>query len=174
MRHYAMTMLLFLSCYTFLQAQHDVLLHGKNGLAIVTKAGETTWQMPFGGIHDIHVVEHGNIMVQRNMHEVVEIERQSKKIVWSYNSRTENGNQGKTLEVHAFQPLGNGKVMIAESGVGRIIEVNRGGEIVKEIKLVVDSSHPHRDTRLVRKIKNGNYLVAHEGCLLYTSPSPRD
>ncbi|MBT3891189.1 MAG: PQQ-binding-like beta-propeller repeat protein [Planctomycetaceae bacterium] len=163
MKSTALMLILFLSCCTCVQAQHEILLHGKNGLAVVNKAGETTWQMPFGGIHDIHVLENGNIMVQRNMHEIVEIERENKKIVWSYNSRTQNGNQGKPLEVHAFQPLGNGNVMIAESGVGRIIEVNRDGKIVKETKLVVDSSHPHRDTRLVRKIKNGNYLVAHEG-----------
>lgn len=144
-------------------AKHRVLLHGKSGLQIIEKDGSTSWQMAFGGIHDIHVLDNGNVMVQRNMSEVVEIDHNSKKIVWSYNSRTQNGNEGKRLEVHAFQPLKNGNVMIAESGVGRIIEVSRDGEIVKEIKLVVDNPHPHRDTRLARQLENGNYLVCHEG-----------
>lgn len=153
--------LMVMTCAVF--AKHRVLLHGKAGLQIVEKDGSTSWQMPFGGIHDIHVLKNGNVMVQKNMGEVVEIDRDSKEIVWSYNSRTENGNEGKRLEVHAFQPLKNGNVMIAESGVGRIIEVNRKGQVVKETKLVVDHPHPHRDTRLARQLDNGNYLVCHEG-----------
>jgi hypothetical protein len=53
--------------------------------------------------------------------------------------------------------------MIAESGVARIIEVNRQGTLLKQIKLKVDHPHPHTDTRLVRKLATGNYLVCHEG-----------
>ena len=48
-------------------AKHRVLLHGKSGLQIVERDGTTSWQMSFGGIHDIHVLENGNVMVQRNM-----------------------------------------------------------------------------------------------------------
>ncbi|MFP6751158.1 MAG: PQQ-binding-like beta-propeller repeat protein, partial [Pirellulaceae bacterium] len=94
---------------------------------------------------------------------VVEIDPASGKVVWTYDSTQQNGNAGKKVEVHAFQPLENGLVMIAESGVGRIIEVDRDGKIHKEIKLQVKQPHPHRDTRLVRKLKSGNYLVCHEG-----------
>jgi hypothetical protein len=53
--------------------------------------------------------------------------------------------------------------MIAESGRGRIIEVDAAGKTLKEIKLTLKSPHPHRDTRLVRKTDAGTYLVAHEG-----------
>ncbi len=52
--------------------------------------------------------------------------------------------------------------MIAESGPSRIIEVDKAGKVQKEIRLKVDHPNPHSDTRLVRKIANGNYLVAHE------------
>jgi WD40 repeat protein len=41
--------------------------------------------------------------------------------------------------------------------------VNRQNEIVKEIPLQVDHPNSHRDTRLARKLDNGNYLVCHEG-----------
>ena len=71
MKYSALILLSFFSYCTCVQAQHEVLLHGKSGLAIISKAGETTWKMPFGGIHDIHVLGNGNIMVQRNMHEIV-------------------------------------------------------------------------------------------------------
>ena len=53
--------------------------------------------------------------------------------------------------------------MIAESGPGRIIEVDRQGRLRKEIKLKIEHPAAHTDTRLVRKLDNGHYLVAHEG-----------
>jgi outer membrane protein assembly factor BamB len=52
--------------------------------------------------------------------------------------------------------------MIAESGPARIIEVDRSGELIAEVKLKVDHPHPHTDTRLARKISTGTYLVCHE------------
>ncbi len=124
--------------------------------------GNIEWQMPWGGIHDIHVLANGNIMVQQHMNKVVEIDVDTKEIVWSYDATVTNGNAGKRVEVHAFQPLPNGRVMIVESGPARIIEVNRAGEIQHEIRLKVDHPHPHTDTRLARKLDNGNYLVCHE------------
>lgn len=143
--------------------QHRVVTQGNNKLAIVNKSGEVEWEMKWGGIHDIHVLESGNILTRKNRDKIVEIDRKSKEVVWTYDSARQNGNQGKKVEVHAFQPLDGGKVMIAESGVARIIEVNRDGKLLKEIKLKVNNPHPHMDTRLARKIANGNYLVCHEG-----------
>ncbi|MBI1246619.1 PQQ-binding-like beta-propeller repeat protein [bacterium] len=139
-----------------------LVTQGNGKLAIVDKEGKIEWQMPWGGIHDIHVLDNGHIMVQKLPSKVVEIDPATKKVVWSYDSSKSNGNEGKRIEVHAFQPLANGNVMIAESGAGRIIEVDRDGKLLKEMKLKLDSPHPHSDTRLVRQLENGNYLVAHE------------
>lgn len=144
-------------------AAHRVVMQGKGKLAIVSTDGEVEWDMKWGGIHDIHVLPNGHIMVQERMRKIVEIDPKSKKIVWSYNAANSNGNKGKRIEVHAFQPLENGRIMIAESGAGRIIEIDRAGKIHHEIKLKVKRSDAHRDTRLVRKLQNGNYLVCHEG-----------
>ena len=140
----------------------DVLLQG-NGKLALWRDGEIAWDMPWGGIHDIHQGDDGKIYVQKDMHEVCAIDPNEKKVVWSYDSKTSNGNDGKALEVHAFQPLGGGKMMIAESGIGRIIEVDQDGKLLKEIKLTIDHPAPHRDTRLARKLDNGHYLVCHEG-----------
>jgi hypothetical protein len=87
----------------------------------------------------------------------------SGKIVWEYDCANSNGNAGTPLEVHAFERLPNGLTMIAESGVGRIIEVDRDGKLQHQIKLTVDRPNKHRDTRLVRSTPSGTYLVAHEG-----------
>jgi hypothetical protein len=53
--------------------------------------------------------------------------------------------------------------MIAESGPGRIIEVDRTGTLLHEVKLKIDHRHPHTDTRLARQLNEGHYLVCHEG-----------
>jgi len=66
------------------------------------------------------------------------------------------------IEVHAFERYSNGLTMIAESGNGRLIEVDRSGKIVWEMKLKIDKPNFHTDTRLVRKTPAGTYLVPHE------------
>lgn len=153
---------LALTSSTAVAGPFRLVMQGNGKLAIVAENGEIEWEMPWGGIHDIHVLENGHIMVQQGAASVAEIDPESKKVVWSYDSAKSNGNEGKRIEVHAFQPLANGNVMIAESGAGRIIEIDRNGKLLKEISLKLDHPHPHSDTRLVRKLDNGNYLVAHE------------
>ena len=138
-------------------------MQGNGKLAIVDAGGSVEWEMKWGGIHDIAVLPNGHIMVQEQMRKVVEIDPATKQVVWSYDSSQQNGNAGKKIEVHAFQPLPNGRVMIAESGPARIIEVDRDGKLLHAVKLQIANPHPHRDTRLVRKLDNGNYLVCQEG-----------
>jgi len=140
----------------------DVLLQGKGKLAL-WRDGAIAWEMPWGGIHDLHRGDDGKIYVQKDMKEVCAIDPAEKKVVWSYNSTKSNGNEGKRLEVHAFQPLKGGNLMIAESGIGRIIEVDKEGKLLKEIPLKRDHPDAHRDTRLARKLDNGHYLVCQEG-----------
>lgn len=146
-----------------LPVTHSVIAAGNKKLAIVNAKGAIEWEMKWGGIHDIHVLENGNILTREGRNKVVEIDRKTKKVVWRYDSATQNGNQGKKVEVHAFQPLPDGKIMIAESGTARIIEVDKAGKLHHEVALKVNNPHPHMDTRLARKLANGNYLVCHEG-----------
>lgn len=140
----------------------EVLLQGKGKLAL-WRDGVVAWEMPWGGIHDLHQDKDGLIYVQKDMRDVCAIDPKDKKVVWSYDSTKSNGNGGKRLEVHAFQPLAGGNLMIAESGIGRIIEVDRSGKLLKEVKLKVDRPDAHRDTRLARKLDTGHYLVCQEG-----------
>jgi hypothetical protein len=147
----------------FAVAQQRLLVQGSGKLAILNSDGKVEWEMPWGPIHDVHVLPSGNILVQRGAAEIAEIDPKAKSVVWSYNSATQNGNAAKKVEVHAFQPLGDGRMMIAESGPARIIEINRDGALLKETRLRVKRPHPHTDTRLARKLPSGNYLVCHEG-----------
>ena len=141
---------------------HQVLLQGGPRLAIVDADGSISWEMPWGGIHDIHRLENGNILTRQGRAAVVEIDPEKRKVIWKYDSAKENGNAGKRVEVHAFERLADGTTMIAESGVGRIIEVGRDGKLVREIALERDQPDAHSDTRLVRSTASGSYLVAHE------------
>lgn len=145
------------------EARHRVVLQGKGQLVVLGKDGSVEWSMEWPGIHDLHVLPQGNLMVQQGSHRVVEIDRETKQVVWTYDSSTQNGNAGTPLEVHAFQPLGPDRLMIAETGVKRFIEVDRQGRLLKQTAMKVDRPHPHTDTRIVRKLDNGNYLACHEG-----------
>lgn len=135
----------------------------KGRIAIIDAAGKTEWEYKIGPLHDLQMLPNGNVLFQTNWTRLVEVDPKANKIVWEYDCAKMNGNAGKPLEVHAFQRLDNGLTMIAESGVGRIIEVDSEGKLRNEIKLRVKKSHPHTDTRLVRKTKAGTYLVCHEG-----------
>ncbi len=141
---------------------HRVLLGARGRSVVVERSGEVSWEMPWGGIHDLHVLPNGNYLTLEGAARVVEIDPKEKKVVWRYDAANSNGNEGKRIEIHSVALLENGRIMVAESGAGRIIEIDRDGKLLKEIKLVLDDPNPHTDTRLVNVLKNGNYLVAHE------------
>lgn len=130
-------------------------------LAIVSPDGSLEWELPIGAIHDAQLLPNGNILTQLGWQRVVEVNR-GKEIVWEYDSGRMNGNEGRKVEVHAVQRLPDGLTLIAESGPSRLIEVDREGTIRREIKLKVDHPDAHSETRLARKLANGNYLVAQE------------
>jgi len=124
--------------------------------------GKVVWDAKLDNIHDLQYLDNGNLLFQTSWTKLVEM-TPDKKVTWSYDSAQQNGNAGKQVQVHAFQRLAGGVTMIAESGPARIIEVDRAGRLLKVIPLTIDNPDPHRDTRLVRKLQNGHYLVAHEG-----------
>ncbi len=49
--------------------------------------------------------------------------------------------------------------MIAESGPMRILEIDRQGKTLREVKLQSAETHKHRQMRCCRKLRNGHYLV---------------
>ncbi|MCZ6795476.1 MAG: alpha/beta hydrolase fold domain-containing protein [Planctomycetota bacterium] len=132
-------------------------------IAIVGPTGAVEWEREIGQLHDLHLLPGGHVLFQSGWTRIVEVDPGTDKVVWTYDAARMNGNAGKRVEVHAFQRLPNGLTMIAESGPGRIIEVDRDGRIVHQVEMKIPRPDPHRDTRLVRKLESGNYLVSHEG-----------
>ncbi|WP_166823136.1 PQQ-binding-like beta-propeller repeat protein [Thalassoroseus pseudoceratinae] len=139
--------------------------YGKNVLAICDIDGNVLWKHKtagpkrgHAGHHDVHLLPNGNILFHDSWTKLKEITL-GKKIVWEYDSANANGNRDRRVDVHAFDRLANGETVIVESGVGRIIHVDRDGNLVKEIPLG-DGGRKH--TRLMRVLKNGHYLVCAE------------
>lgn len=151
---------------------YRVLAQDKGRVAIVGADGKVEWEVECKhNSHDIHVLPNGNLLLNTGPATVTEMTR-DKKIVWKYEAKPKAGYTGR-VEVHAFQRLDDGTTMVAESGNRRIVEVNADGKVVKEVPLTVNKPDPHRDTRLVRKLPNGNYLACHEGdgCVREYDPS---
>jgi outer membrane protein assembly factor BamB len=145
----------------------------KKRIAIVDENGKTEWEMKIGPLHDLHCLDNGNILLQTSWTRVAEVEPATGRVVWEYDATQQSSNAGKKLEIHAFQRLSNGNTMVAESGTCRILELDSQAKIVHEVPLKVSQPHPHRDTRLVRKLESGNYLVCHEGDGVVREYSPQ-
>jgi hypothetical protein len=145
---------------------YRVLVQGKGHIVILSSKGEVEWEVPCGYTsHDLAVLPNGNFLLNTGPAKVVEMTPE-KKVVWTYEAKPKDGYKGN-VEVHACQRLADGNTMIAESGNARIVEVDKDGKVVKEVPLTVENPSAHSDTRLVRKLENGHYLVAHEndGCV---------
>lgn len=139
--------------------------YGKNVLAICDADGTVLWkhdtagpQKGHAGHHDVHLLKNGNILFHDSWTKTQEITL-DKKIVWSYDSATMNGNAGKKVDVHAFARLENGETVLVESGVGRIIHVDPDGKLTKVVPL---GEGGRKNTRLMRLLDNGHYLACAE------------
>lgn len=157
-----------------LAADHDDRLvlvgasYGNNVLAICDSKGKVLWKLDtdgpvkpqkgHAGHHDVHMLPNGNILFHDSWTKTQEITL-GKEVVWEYDSATMNGNDGKKVDVHAFGRLDNGDTVIVESSVGRIIHVDKKGNLVKQVPL---GGGGREKTRLMRILDNGHYLVCSE------------
>lgn len=149
------------TCLAAEPATRRVLGEDKGRVAIVDEQGHRDWIYRTGAqSHDLWQLKNGNVLLAIGPATIAEV-TPDHEVVWQYAAKPKAGYDGR-VEVHAFQPLENGLVMVAESGNRRIIEVDRDGKIQHSIDLTVDHPDAHRDTRLARELKNGNYVVCHE------------
>lgn len=82
---------------------------------------------------------------------VVEVTRQN-EIVFQYT--------GTQSEVNTVQRVGQGNTLLTEAGARpRLLEVDRQGKVVVEVPLTAQTKDHHLQTRMARKLANGNYLV---------------
>lgn len=126
-----------------------------NKVSIVSAEGKIETQFDCPNPQDVWHLKNDNFLIcyRTGAREVT----RENRVVWEYKAPDK-------VEVHSCQPLDNGRVMIAEGGTARVIEVDRDGKIVKEIKLPsATTQSTHEQVRGVRKIKNGHYLCCLKG-----------
>jgi len=118
--------------------------------------GRILWRYP-GSSRDGWVLHSGNILLAVSKVDeypggaVVELTREGKK-VFEF--------KGTQSEVNTAQALLNGDTMLTEAGDHpRILEVDRRGGIVIEVPLSCQITNHHMESRMARKLANGNYLV---------------
>jgi hypothetical protein len=82
---------------------------------------------------------------------VVEVDREGK---------THFEFKGTQSEVNTVQSLPNGNILLTEAGANpRLLEVDRSGKIAVELPIRCQTQNHHMESRMSRKLANGNYLV---------------
>ena len=131
--------------YTFLAGSHEL---GK--VFIMNEDGEIVWDYPANSPQDVWMLPNGNILFA-SLHAVREVTPQ-KQLVWEYTVLAPN-------EIPTCQPLPDGNVLVGIVGECRLIELDRNGKIVHEVKLQTTTTRPHQQFRHCRKTPEGTYLV---------------
>jgi outer membrane protein assembly factor BamB len=144
----------------------QVLATGSGRILLLDKTGDILWQHKGQNCSDIWMLDNGNILHADN--NVTEINPRTNEVVWSYRPKAQKG--GATF---SCQRLKNGNTMVGENSAGRIVEVDNGGNVIFELTLPLMEPGSHNNLRMVRKLKNGNYLVCHKGKSLVREYTPQ-
>ncbi|MFT5109534.1 MAG: hypothetical protein ACI8XO_004788 [Verrucomicrobiales bacterium] len=133
--------------------RHSFLVCGKF-TALIDEDSKIVWSIKGYG-RDGMVLENGNVLVSIG-NESREYKKGTDKVVWSYKLDKRNKELGTSNR------LPNGNTLIVERGpLPRVIEVDKDGKVQVEVPLKPDTDNGHMQTRMARKLPNGNYLVPH-------------
>ena len=132
--------------------KHSFLVTGSR-TAIISEENKIVWEAP-GRSRDGFVLPNGNVLISHGR-EAKEYTRDG-KVVWNYKLDPANKELGTSVR------LDNGNTLIVERGVKpRLLEVARDGSIKLEVPLQPETNNNHMQTRMARKLPNGNYIVPH-------------
>lgn len=136
------------------EIKHSFFVAGPQFTGIIGESGEEIWDSGNASARDGYVLGNGNILICW-ADQVKEFDA-NKEVIFQYTRAEESMELGTAVR------LRNGNTMITESGLEpRIVEVNSEGKVVKSIPLSPETDNVHMQTRMARKLKNGNYLVPH-------------
>lgn len=142
-----------------LTVAHSVLVAGRNiPTQILDEDGSVLWS--YGApSSDAQVLPSGNVLMALYPHGefpgggVLEVTR-SGEVVFEWKATQK--------EVSTAMITAEGHVLVNESGPNpRLLELKRDGTIVREVPLACQLENAHMQTRMVRKLPNGNYLAPH-------------
>ncbi len=118
--------------------------------------GTILWRYP-GGSRDGCVLPDGNVLLAVNKSAAYP---GGGAVIATTDGKTAFAFKGTQSEVNTVQPLDGGTILLTEAGDRpRILEVDRQGKVVKEVPIQAQTRDHHLQTRMTRKLANGNYLV---------------
>ena len=131
--------------------RHALVISGPKTFEI-NENDEVVWEYDDDS-KDITKLANGNYLITY-LDKVVEV-TPDKKVIWTYS------NDGKA-EFMSAQRLPDGKTLITElSEQPRLLEINSKGKLTAEIAIQPETDNVHMQSRMGRKLSNGNYLVPH-------------
>ena len=134
------------------EIRHSFLITGQY-TALIDEKSVVTWTVP-GRSRDGTVLPNGNVLLSVNNQ--AQEHDPEKGIVWRYAMDPANKELGTVFR------LENGNTLIVERGSKpRLLEVTTEGGIAVEVPLQPETDNAHMQTRMARKLPNGNYLVPH-------------
>jgi hypothetical protein len=145
------------SCHTSVADEpirHSFFIAGPSFTGIIGEDDSEIWNAGKAGARDGFILPNGNAIIAWSS-EVKELTREN-VVVFNYKKSSEN------KELGTVQRLENGNTLITELGQKpRLLEVSAEGKIVVEVPLQPETDNAHMQTRMARKLANGNYLVPH-------------
>jgi outer membrane protein assembly factor BamB len=130
-----------------------------NKVVIVAEDGAIEWSFDMPA-SDGWVLPSGNVLLALYGTQgfpnggVVEVDRQTKEIVFQY--------VGQQKETSTVQPLPDGQFLVAELGPEpRALVIDRKGNVLKTTPLQCQTDNFHMQTRMLRVLPNGNYIAPH-------------
>lgn len=134
------------------EIRHLFLIAG-NHTVLVGEDDSLLWKTK-GKARDGFVLENGNILL--SIGNVARELTKKGEEVWSYPLAKENKELGTAVR------LESGNTLVVERGVNpRLLEIDPEGKIAVEVPLQPETDNAHMQTRMARKLPNGNYLVPH-------------
>ena len=123
---------------------------------LVSDEGKVEWTYPFS-TRDGWMLPDGHLLLTISKSDkfpgggVVEIIREG-KILFEY--------RGTQSEVNTSEKLANGNILLTEAGPSpRLLEVDGQGKVLVTVPLTCQTTNHHMQSRMARKLANGNYLV---------------
>jgi Mal s 1 allergenic protein-like len=134
--------------------RHSVFIAGPTFTGIIDEDGKVVWDSGRPGARDGFVLDNGNVLIAWS--DVVEERTRAGRVVFRYAKAAVN------QEIGTVQRLPDGNTLITELGKQpRLREIAPDGAVALEFALQPETDNAHMQTRMARKLANGNYLVPH-------------
>ncbi len=143
----------------FGELKNQVLSTGSGRVRLMDQTGRILWQHKGRNVHDCWMLPNGHVLLADG--HVTEINPQTDEIVFQYAPQVTKGGGA-----FACQRLASGNTVIGENSTGRILEATPDRHIVFALQVQPFEPGSHHNLRMVRKLKNGNYLACHSGARL--------